>query len=255
MERIILEEWRNSGERVKYPFSDLAPLSNSAGARIDQDLFYDARLYPIGAAVGVYLSAIVVADAGITFYIADPVHGTLASGGFEFASPPDDIALLDAYGRPAGILVSSAAKLGALANTYGEGTILFEAGETDFAPTVVVPLPQVGVRGVLLDDGNIVAGDIYLVGTDGVVLSIEGGAIRVDIIGDPYALVKACEEEGIPLPDFCGLKTINRIAPDSNGDFKLTIGGNEALDNVLRVEMDSGRVTVKLVGNRGLPDA
>lgn len=255
MERVILEEWRNSGERVKYPFSDLAPLSNSYGERIDEDLFYDARLYPIGASVGVYLSRILVADAGITFFISDPERGVLASGGFKFASPPDDIALFDAYDRPAGILVSNAAKLGALANVYGEGEILFEAGDTDFAPTAVVPLPQPGVRGVLLDDGNVVAGDIYLVGVDGVVLSIEDGAIRVDVIGDPHALVKACAEEGIPLPAFCGLKTINGIAPDANGDFKLTVGGNEAADNILRVEMDSGRVTAKMVGNRGLSDA
>lgn len=255
MREIRFPEWRNRGERVKYPFSDLAPLMNAGGVRVDEDLFYDARLYPIGAGTGVYLSSIVVADAGITFYIADPAHGVLASGGFTFAAVPSDIALADAYGRPAGILVSDAAKLGALANIYGEGEVLFEPGDTDFAPTVVVPLPQPGVRGVLLDDGNVLAGDIYLMGTDGVVLSLDGGAIRVDVLGDPYALGKACDEEGIPLPAYCGLKTINGIAPDAQGDFKLTIGGNEAVDNVLRIEMDNGQVTVKAVGNQGLSDA
>jgi hypothetical protein len=251
MDRIILEEWRNSNEHVRYPFHDDATLVNGNGILIDEDLFYDARLYPIGADVGVYLSKIVVADNGITFFISDPSHGILASGGFDFDSVPDQIALADAYGRPAGILVSSAAKLGALSNVYGEGEVLFEQAQTEFAPTVVVPLPQIGVRGVLLDDGNIVAGDIYLVGTDGVVLSIEDGNIRVDVIGDPYALAKACEAEGIPLPAFCGLKTINGIPPDANGDFKLTIGGNEATDNILRVEMDNGRLTLKAVGERG----
>ena len=255
MDRIILEEWRNSNERVRYPFTDGASLVNSDSIRIDEDLFYDARLYPIGAGVGVYLSKIVVADNGITFFISDPQHGILASGGFEFTSVPDQLALVDGYGRPAGVLVSSVAKLGALANVYGEGEILFEQAETEFAPTVVVPLPQPGVRGVLLDDGNIVAGDIYLVGTDGVVLSIEDGNIRVDVIGDPYALVKACDEEGIPLPAFCGLKTINSIPPDTNGDFKLTVGGNEAADNILRVEITEGRLTLKAVGEKGFANA
>jgi len=250
MSELIATQWRNNNERVKYPFGDDATLTNDDGITINEDLFDDARVYPVGGSVGLYLSRITVTDGALTFYVADPVTGDIASGGFQFDAPtPDNIALRDSYGRPAGILVSSAQKLGALPNVYGEGEVVFSRAQTEFAGSVAIPQPQLGVRGLLLDDGNIVSNDIFLVGTDGIVLSEEDGAIRVDIIGDPYALLKACESEGLELPGFCGLRTINYIPPDGKGDFKLTIGGNLAADNVLRVEQDEdGNLKIKAVG-------
>jgi hypothetical protein len=167
------------------------------------------------------------------------------------------VALFDVYGRPAGILVSDAVRLAAVVSRYGNGDTVFEPGETEFAPSVAIPLPQAGLRGVLLDDGSLLAGDIYVVGAEGVTVSYEGGAIRVDALGDPYALIKSCDEEGVPLPRFCGLKTINGIPPDANGDFKLSVGANMAGEPILRLETDEeGDVTLKEVGlTTGLTNA
>lgn len=247
---IIFPEWRNGNEHIRYPFADDATLINVGGAIIDQDLFDDARIYPIGGNVGLYLSRVEVTTLGIYFHIADPVAGELASGGYLFAdSVPNEIALADQYGRPAGILVSTAEKLQAAAGSFQVGNTDFTQEETEFAPTVAIPVPATGLRGILMDDGGFLSGDIYLVGSNGVVLSVEDGAIRVDVIGNPYALLEACAAEGFVAPAFCGLKTINNIPPDANGDWKLTVGGNLAPANIIRISQDtSGNIGISALG-------
>jgi len=248
---LLNTEWRNNNERVNYPFADYATLVNSSGAAVDQDLFDDARIYPIGGTGGLYLGKISVEGTELTFHIYDPSLGEVATGAFDFGSPPSEVALYDAYSRPAGILVSDANRLGALNGIYGEGSVEFEQEQTEFVASVAIPLPDPGVRGLLLDDGNIVSGDIWLVGEDGVVLRMEDGAIRMDVIGDPYVQEKDCEEEGSPLPQFCGLKSINQITPNDIGDFTLRTGGNLAEDPVVRVVPITNGVRVEMVGMKG----
>lgn len=257
MPEIIYAGWRDGNQKINYPFADTATLVNGAGVAVARDLFDDARVYPIGGALGLFLNRITVAGSIVTIAIGDPVAGELASGSYDANTAPDELGLFDAYGRPAGILVSDAQRLSAALTSYGEGTFLFEAGQTEFAPSVAIPLPQAGVRGVLLDDGSFLAGDIYLVGDDGVVVSWEGGHVRVDALGDPYALSKACDEEGVPLPVFCGLKSINGIKPDSAGDLKISIGANQSSKPILRLETDdAGNINVKMLGiSTGLSNA
>jgi len=250
LKQIVATEWRNNNERVRYPFVDTATLTDvDEAVTLDEDLFSDARLYPIGGEAGVFLRNINVDQTIVTFTIAGPNVGDLASGAYDATAAPGEVALYDDFDRPAGILVSTAVQLAALADQLPQGDTTFEAGTTEFVASAVVPLPHTGVRGLLLDDGEIVSGDVWLVGEDGVVLSFEGGAIRVDVIGDPYALLKDCEDQNQPLPVFCGIKTINNIPPDAQGDFKLLVGGNLAEDPILRIETSGdGRVVVKLVG-------
>lgn len=253
MGELIFQEWRNSNQRVKYPFADYASLVNADGVAISAELFVDARLYPAGASTGLFLSKIVVADASITFTFGDLVLGALAFATYTFGSGAATIQVVDTYGRPAGILVSDANTLGALANSFGEGTYNFEQAQTEMAATVVVPTPEVGLRGFLLDDGNVISADVMLVGADGIVLSLDEGAIRIDAIGDPYARLADCEERGFDIPRFCGLKTINNIPPNAQGDFKLTPGSNLAPDTVLRIlQNGDGTVTIKPVRAMGL---
>lgn len=253
MSELILEEWRNSTRQVRYPFSDRATLVNSDGIRIDEQLFDDARLYPAGARAGLFVSSIVVADNTITFNFSDLITGLLASATYTFGSAAALIKVVDIYGRPAGVLVSDADRLSTLSNSFGEGTFQFEQSQTELAATVVVPTPAVGLRGFLLDDGNIVSADVTLVGSNGIVLSVEDGAIRIDAIGDPYARLKDCEERGFVIPRFCGLRTINQIPPDAQGDFKILPGSGVAADNILRVEQNgTGTLIIKPVRALGL---
>ena len=247
----IFLEWRDHNGNINYPFSDLATMRNSGNVALSRGVFVDGSLYPIGGDETLYLSRIEVTDSEMRVYLSTVAAGELAVGVFTVGGAQDNIVFQDQYGRPAGILVSSNDRLRLLPSFYGKGNFVFAPGDSMFAPSVVVPMPQAGLRGLLLDDGNIVAGDIYLVGADGVVLSLENGSIRVDIVGDPYAVYKACQAELIGIPFFCGIKTLNGVAPDDYGNFKLSIGGNVALDNVLRLEEGDNALQLKAAGTIG----
>lgn len=234
MPEIVYTEWRNENEQVNYPFADNATLENSEGVKIDPTLFLDARLYPIGGDETLYLRRVVVEEELARFYLA--VGDTeIAYGNLDLIVVPSngEVPVLDTYGRPAGVLVSTSDKLTAVPGLFGSETVFPEAA-THFAPSVVVPMPDIGVRGFLTDDGDMIFGPAILVGEQGIVLSADGNVIRVDALGNPFAKHEDCEGQD-PLPVYCPIKTINGISPDENGDFKLTIGGNSAVDNLFRI--------------------
>lgn len=248
---IIFPEWRNQSENTNYPFSDDASMTSDSGVRLPKALFDDARFYPIGAIAGVYLKSVDIQGNIVVITIADP-EKTLAIGMFDYTNPLNDVPFYDSLGRPAGVLVSTKEKLKLLPAAL-PAAVTFTQKQTEIAPSCVVPLPQVGVRGFLLDDGSYFTGDLYLVGVDGIVLSVpQTNVIRVDVLGDPYAKLEDCEEEGIPVEPLCGLKTINGIAPDPvTGDFKVSPGANPpyAFDNVIRVSQDNGELVIETVGS------
>lgn len=247
---VVHHEWRNSNQRTNYPFADSASLTNVKGVSIDRDLFDDARLYLIGGGVGTYVTRITVIGNMVTFGFGDPVNGELATASLDVNNPTDELEVVDTLGRPAGVLISSADRLSALRARYSEGTFSFLPGTTEFDASVATPLPQTGVRGVILDDGSLLTGDLYLCGSDGVVLEQQtDGSIRVDIVGDPYALRKDCEKNNVPLPIFCGLRTINKISPDANGDYSLTVGANAASRPIIRIYTSIGQITIALIGS------
>jgi len=248
---IIFPEWRNQNEHTNYPFSDAATMISDSGVKLPKSLFDDARFYPIGAVAGVYLKSVSIQGNIVTITIADP-DKDLAIGSFDYTNPYNDVPFYDSLGRPAGVLVSTVAKLRLLPAAMPAFTG-FTQEQAELAPSCVVPLPQIGVRGFLLDDGSYFTGDVYLVGVDGIVLSVpEANVIRVDIMGDPYAKLEECDKEGIPVEPFCGLKTINGIAPDpETGDFKVSPGANPpyAADNVIRVTQNNSELVIETVGS------
>ncbi len=250
MSEIIYAEWRNNNQRVRYPFIDSATMTAENGVVLSQDIFDDARLYPIGGVAGIFLNRITVAGSLVTVAIAD-VNGELASVSYDAVdNDKDELELFDRYGRPAGMFVSDVERFATLAG-FSSGDTVFSRSATEFAGSVAVPMPQYGVVGLLVD-GHVFAGDVWLVGTNGVVLNVDDGAIRIDIIGDPYAKLKQCDERGVAFPPFCGLKTINNISGNSAGDFKLFPGANLAKDNIIRIAQDvPGKIGVATATKEG----
>lgn len=250
---ITAVEWRNNNENIRYPFADSATLLSEDNVEFDKDVFSDARLYFIGSSGRIYLGAVDVAGLAVTLRFYDTVAGYLGWASYDGTVVGGELSVFDQYGRVAGILVSTEIRLAAFANRFKQGETLYAVEATEFAPTVLVPLPNAGVQGLLLDDGSVLTGEIWLVGEDGVVLSYRDNALRVDVVGNAYALVQECEKEGFALSTFCGLKTINEISPDAHGDFKLLPGGNLAQLSALRVESAAdGQVQLKLLGIRGM---
>jgi hypothetical protein len=248
-EKQVFPEWISSNEPAKYPFADHASLTNGF-VEIARDLFLDARLYPIGGGARLFLSRIEIAGQDVTLTVAAPSQEALATGTYNLAATPDRVSFFDSFGRPAGILLSDPDKLATL-GTIGAAVSDFTVNQTEFAPTVVVPTPELGVRGVVLETGEVFTGEIWFVGENGVVLRDDEGAIRVDVIGDPFARRSLCDDDGFELPPVCAVKSINDCFPNERGDLKITIGGNLQPDNILRIEQRNNRLLVKLVGQLG----
>lgn len=257
-QRILFPEWRDETKQIRYPFADSAACTNGA-LELPPWLFLDGRLYPVGGGARLHISKITKVASTVTFTLADETT-ELATAAYDVASPPanGELIFTDKYGRPAGMLLSAADRLSVF-GAMGQGTYEFTVEQTEFAATVAVPQPNYGVRGIITDEGEILTGDVWLVGERGVVLHEEDGAIRVDIVGDPFASRAVCAEEeqqdnDVPddaLDPYCPIMTINGYSPDSYGVFHLMVGGNESLTNVLRIVPGSGNVLrFELLGER-----
>ena len=243
-EKVLFPEWRNEQTKSKYPFADSATLNNGTDF-IPKSLFVDARLFVIGGGARQFISQVTVATEGVYIYISDENEEIIASGYVELASITGTVELLDAYERPAGVLVGEVSQLATLAS-WAAGDHTFEIDETEFTATVVVPQPQIGVRGFLVE-GKLFAGDAWIVGEQGVFLTLDGEYIRVDIVGDPLARQRFCEQVfSYDQPWF--IRTITGYTSDEYGDFKIMAGSQLASDTVLRIEQRKNGIGFKLVG-------
>ena len=242
MSKIVFGDWRDDNVQRKYPFADDATLVG-ADLTLPNSLFLDGRLYPVGGNETLYLNRVAREESTITFAIFATGPGELATASYDVTDIPEsgELAFYDSYGRPAGMLLSSRTALEAFSG-LNSGTYEFIAAETQFAPAVIVPQPEAGVRGFVLPDGETLFGDVWIVGEDGVVVRRdEDGSLRIDLIGDPFAARKLCEDEEIGDEDidvttpYCPLETINKIPPDEFGNYRLMVGSNESLSTILRI--------------------
>jgi len=240
----IFPPWRNYTRPLKYPFADRCDLTATNGVVLAADLFDDARIYPVGGEVGMFIGRINLDGTTVTLEVYGPTTGSLAIATYDSLSGPEVLEFIDSNGNPAGLLVSDTDRLQTLAASLPIGETLFLQDSTEFVASVAVPIPDFGVTAVKVSTERL-SGDVYLVGTDGIVLSVEGGNIRVDAVGNPYALIKLCDEQSIPIEPVCALKTINSTPPDASGDFKISIGANVAIDNILRIIQETGILGIK----------
>lgn len=269
MTRIQHPSFRDELETTNYPFTDSSTLTNGTQT-ILQGSFLDASLYPIGGGVVMYLSKAVITHQEVQLFIGDDLTDELASATFDLVNPPDTLRLVDEYGRPAGIVVSDSVRLGVF-QTWGTGTHVFTPDQTAFVASVCVPTPEIGVRGFLLDDGSVLAGDVWMVGDDGVVLRADnievpadecgGGVvthqvIRVDVVGDPLFRRRLCQATDLfDTPRFIKQITFYDgedsfvATPDDHGDMQITINNNYAADTVLRSRPTQEGLLFEAVGS------
>lgn len=270
IERQIYPEWRLQNGTTKYPFSETATLVNDDGRQLLEGTLLDAVLYPIGGAVNLYLSQITLTHDTVTISVGNLANPLLCSGSFDIVTPPDSVKLLDVAGRPAGLLVSESVRF-AILQSLGVGTHEFAPEQTEFCASVCIPTPEIGVRGVQLPSGEVMVGDVWLVGDDGVVVRTEElsepaacglpisslPAIRVDIVGDPLYRRRLCSGAALfSTPRFIRTLRIvgpNRTfdcSPDSYGEFKLSILNAAAPDTVLRFSPTPTGLRIGAIGQK-----
>ena len=237
-ERHIFHEFRDEQEGSRYPFVDDASLKSESGTvTIGNDLFLDAAIYPIGSTTRLHIRQITVSQRLVQLELSDNNRRLMATAEFDpLADNLFTVRLVDPYGRDAGVLVSEPARL-RIFTSWPVGVHTFPIGSAEFVASCCIPTPEIGVRGILTDAGEILTGDAIILGDNGIVVREEEGEIRVDAVGDPLFLRKECgANANFATPRF--LRTINGCGPDAFGNFTLTIGDNLADNTVLRIYPD-----------------
>jgi hypothetical protein len=268
MTTVWFNEWQAANSSTKYPFAENATLTNSAGDFISEDTFIDASVYPIGGGERMRLSRVDIGASQGVIHIGDLVNESLATGTFDIFDPEDHVILEDAFGRPAGILVSDATKMSVF-QSWGSGTHEFTTAATEFSAVTTIPTPELGVRGIALESGETFTGDVVLVGSDGIVLSLDTATvsdpckgpaqvfetIRVDVVGDPLFRRRECDPLGVfETPRFLQeMRFISDVGifdcgPGDLGGIILSVGNNDAADSILRLRTLGDRIIIEAVG-------
>lgn len=241
--RILFPQFRDEQSDSKYPFVDGATLTaTNTGAKIEADVFVDAIFFGIGTNRRIYISTITITDQLVTISLGDVGGANKLTTTYSPLALPANGALpvFDEYGRPAGTLVVGVFAANAQSklvqfSSWAVGTHTFTVDATEFVSTVVVPSNEPGVRGLLTDKNELLAGDIWIIGDAGVVVRNVAGSsdIRIDVIGVPLFKRFVCAPQ-IDFATKCFLKTINGCPADEYGNFVITSdqGVNR---NVLRI--------------------
>jgi hypothetical protein len=254
--RILYPQFRDEQADSRYPFADRATLvSTEQRLDIGRDTFFDATIYTIGSSRQAYISSIVVGAQQIEIRVGDVADKDRAAAVFNPLSPPENgvLELFDAFGRPAGKLLSTPLALARFSG-WSAAAHTFSIAATEFVSSVVIPAREPGVRALKTLDGPIMTGDVWLVGGRGVVVRKEDETtIRIDIIGEPLFSRYICDEFNRFEPrTFLQTLTIGNVAcgPDEYGNFIITATGHGASDTVLRVFPQDGNIRIDTVGRK-----
>ncbi len=264
-ERIVTPQWRAANRNTHYPFAATATLAARDGGILVDGILIDAALYPVGGGVGLFLSTIEVSGQAITISVGNEGREQLCSGTFSMSLVPDLLVLADGNGRAAGVLVSENGQLATL-QALGTGTHSFAPAATPFCASLCVPTPEVGVRGILLEDGRLMTGDVWLLGDDGVVLTVgetvlpgaleTTSVIRLDVVGDPLSRRRLCGGTTLfTTPTFVQQLRLTgpggedfTVLPDSGGQIALLATSVDAPETVLRLTASAEGVEISAVG-------
>lgn len=263
--------WRDELNSARYPFDDLATLVGDNDEFIPAELFVDAVLHVIGGDDTLYISQIDVESNSVTLTIGTETTPALATGVFDLLDPPGIVSLEDELERPAGMLIANQPALG-IFQAWEQGVHTFQPEATRFSVAVTVPLSEPGVRGFLLDSGELVTGEVFLVGDNGIVLSHEiktstgpNGEteeyteIRVDVVGDPLFRRRLCSPV-FQTPRFLERVTFRQgcsqftCVPDERGLIRITVGSRYGPNTVLRVEPRGNQLVIGAVGDLLIPE-
>jgi hypothetical protein len=251
------EEWRDEKAGSRYPFADGCTLATRGGEiRLEPAMFVDAAVYPIGGGARLGLTAIEVVGAReVTLRVGMPGGLQLASCSFDPLLPPTTLALADAAGRPAGMLLCDPTAL-SVAQAWPLGSFPFATGAAEFVASCCVPVPADHVQGFVLEDGTAVSGEVWLVGEEGVVLTADAdGRIRVDVTGEPLHARLLCGGQGAfePPPAIRHVRVTggphsSLVAPDAYGNFDMQAGTSLRPDPVLRLASLNGAIVLGAIG-------
>lgn len=238
MPNIVFPEFRDVSKSTSYPFVDTASLTDLEEQLIlPKDAFIDASIYLTDSTGSVFISTITVERDRTRIRIQDAADNEVycESSIIDLTSEDDDIVipLFNKYSTRAGLLVCNGLLL-SFFRSIELGTYNFSSDATAFVPTCVLPIVNNGVKTLAFNSRNInnlIDGDVWIIGRDGVQLSTQtdvDNSIRIDVMGDPMFKKASLnvDEYRIDSP----LRSINNVKADEYGNMYLTTtSGHDAL--------------------------
>lgn len=263
MSDIRYPEFLASLENTKYPFIATASLSNGNVSFLE-GTFLDAHLYSVDNGKRYYISKITVESSRCLLTIGDDEDAARLTGEIAIPGITANVRLSDAHGRPGGILVSAPDRLSVL-SAWGVGVHTFDRGQTEFCVTCQMPIPDPGVTGFRLENGDVVSGRVWFVGDDGVVLSTAVAVdkngntfdrLQINVVGDPLFLQRLCTSENlfVPVNPVRTLRIVNGnysfdCLPDEHGNFNIQMNDSLAADAALRIRTTVEGIVFEVEGS------
>lgn len=244
-----------------YPFSDIATMTSREGVFVVPTAFSDVRLYATVATANQYISRITINFNTTTIEIKDD-NGLIGTATITNNNASTPVAIIDPYSRQVGVLLGNFDQLRSISPSIK--VLTFNPEALPFVPSVITPQPQVGVRSLVDKNNEIVTSDVWLVGEDGVVLTVDGNTITVHISADPLYRLKACTSEiaGYVVPRPLKTLTVNGhvVTPDDTGNINFVVGDTLTnfnngsgmpfvMDNLLRITPASSGLQFSIIGN------
>jgi len=258
---VIAHDNRGGGS---YPFNDTCSMTSLNGDIVPKGAILDARVYTTSSKETTYISVIDVSESTLTIHLSDSSYVDIAKATVELG---DQLAIfLDTFGREVGVIYADFDKLrGALGSTQ----TLFEFDTTAlaFVSSVLVPQPRNVLTSLYTDTSKAAAGDIWLIGEDGVALTVSDNTVSVNINSDPLFKRKSCEvgidssnqytqrqvkaitiNNELVYPDQYGIIIWRVNSGTSISDSSSNIGSS-AEDSLMRIFNVTNGISVEVVGN------
>lgn len=264
MPRLRSPQWRDDNELSNFPFEDRATLLSNEGDLLLSGLLLDAVLYPAGGQSQLYLSSVTLTSSLCTLTVGDDDNAELCTGSFSLQELPDSVWLVDSLGRDSGLLVSEPLRL-ANFQAWSIGTHTFEPDATPFVAAVVQPVPWQAVTGVLLPDGTLLTGEVWLVGGAGIILSQRShsepsgetvSVVRADAVGDPLFRRSRCSPGAFQTPRLLQRLVVQKdgrsytLLPGGEGQIRLRVGSQLSESTILQICTFDNGLEVRAIGEQ-----
>ena len=232
--RIYGPTWADSLRNLQYPFAVPGPVRASDGTVLDPDVITDLALFVSAAVTKVYLYQVtVVQGSSATFTFADNT-GKAVGTAVVLATTADRVGV-SLNGVNAGFMTFGAVAMRGVLN-WAPATYTFR---TEIVPHVLVFSDPAWRRGLVLPDGTVLTGTVWVVGAAGIQLEPTATGFAVQAYGDPYAGRAGSRRT---------YTKIGNVSPDADGNINLVPQGTQPQFRLNVVPLGSGQVRIEVIG-------
>lgn len=252
-----LDNLNKNRDAGKYPFTSNSTLQSKEGIIIPNESVLDASFYPTGEYETIRIGEIDKKLQGSTIKIYSS-YDKIGEGNLDDI---DDkiIKIKDNYNRDIGIIVIDETFLFFIKNLK-PNQYYFDLESAVFLPSCITIRPNSFLEGFTDENGNIVSGEVWLVGEAGVFLNYtQDSSITINCIGDPLFKTRFLEKtadymlENVPIKEII-IKNFNqmyynsnKVKPDKYGNILLSSRG--AFDNksILKIRPTENGIKMEIL--------